>query len=109
MEAVPFEGMFEALLRLKNTGLEMRLVSHKTRTPYLGQSYDLHQAAQDWLTVHCFYEETGLIWNKDQTFFELTKEEKVRRIVSLGCTHYIDDLPEILEMIPDNITKILFV
>lgn len=109
MEAVPFEGMFEALLRLKNTGLEMRLVSHKTRTPYLGQSYDLHQAAQDWLTVHCFYEETGLNWNKDQTFFELTKEEKVRRIVSLGCTHYIDDLPEILEMIPDNITKILFV
>ena len=41
-------------------------------------------------------------------FFELTKEDKVRRIVSLGCTHYIDDLPEILDMIPNNITKILF-
>ena len=41
-------------------------------------------------------------------FFESTKEAKVRQIVSLGCTHYIDDLPEILKMLPDRITKILF-
>ena len=26
----------------------------------------------------------------------------------LGCTHYIDDLPEILTMLPNNITKIHF-
>lgn len=25
-----------------------------------------------------------------------------------GCTHYVDDLPEILEMIPDTVIKILF-
>ena len=108
MEAIPFEGMFETLLRLKNTGLDMCLVSHKTRTPYLGHSYDLHQAARDWLTAHCFYDEGGLNWCKEKTFFELTKEDKVSRIISLGCTHYIDDLPEILEIIPDNITKIIF-
>jgi len=108
MEAVPYEGIFETLSTLKKTGLEMCLVSHKTRTPYLGQSYDLHQSARDWLEAHCFYEERGLSWNEDQIFFELTKEDKVSRIVSLGCTHYIDDLPEILEMIPDNITRILF-
>ena len=108
MEAVPYEGMFETLFSLKKTGYEMCLVSHKTRTPYLGQSYDLHQSARDWLTANCFYDEGGLNWDKDQTFFELTKKDKVNRIISLGCSHYIDDLPEILEMIPDNITRILF-
>ena len=50
----------------------------------------------------------GLGWEHEQTFFELTKEEKIARIVKLGCTHYIDDLPEILEMLPNTITKILF-
>ena len=45
---------------------------------------------------------------ENQVFFELTKEEKVQRIVQLGCTHYIDDLPEILEMLPDTVQKILF-
>ena len=108
MEALPYEGMFEALLRLKNTGLKMCLVSHKTRRPYIGQNYDLHQAARDWLVANYFYDKQGLNWNDNQTFFEVTKEDKVKRIVSLGCTHYIDDLPEILEMIPDNITRILF-
>ena len=29
-------------------------------------------------------------------FFELTKEAKVARIGGLGCTHFIDDLPEFL-------------
>ena len=108
MEAIPYEGMFEALLRLKNTGLKMCLVSHKTRRPYIGENYDLHQAARDWLIANLFYDEKGLNWNDNQAFFELTKEDKVKRIVSLRCTHYIDDLPEILEMIPDNITRILF-
>ena len=108
MGALPYEGMFEALLRLKNTGLKMCLVSHKTRRPYIGQNYDLHQAARDWLIANFFYDKQGLNWNDNQIFFELTKEDKVKRIVSLGCTHYIDDLPEILEMIPDNITRILF-
>jgi hypothetical protein len=41
-------------------------------------------------------------------FFELTKEAKVARILALGCTHCVDDLPEILDMLPDNVEKILF-
>ena len=33
---------------------------------------------------------------------------KVARITSLGCSHFVDDLPEILEMLPDTITRFLF-
>ena len=29
-------------------------------------------------------------------------------IEKLGCTHYVDDLPEILSMLPSNIKKILY-
>ena len=61
-----------------------------------------------WLQSHSFFGLEGLGWQKNQVFFELTKEEKVKRIVQLGCTHYIDDLPEILEMLPDTVQKILF-
>jgi phosphoserine phosphatase len=107
-EARPFDGMLETLRSLKEAPIRMCIVSHKTRTPYLGPNYDLHQAARDWMTKQGFFDEQGLSWKEGHIFFESTKEEKVRQIVSLGCTHYIDDLPEILKMLPDRITKILF-
>ena len=107
-EATAFDGMQEALKKIAAQGDTMFLISHKTRTPYMGQQYDLHQAARGWLDSHAFFDVEGLGWQGNQVFFELTKEEKVQRIVQLGCTHYIDDLPEILEMLPDTIQKILF-
>ena len=36
LEAEPAEGMLNALKRLKKDGVQMRLVSHKTKTPYKG-------------------------------------------------------------------------
>ena len=50
----------------------------------------------------------GLNLKENQIYFEITKEEKIDRIMANGCTHYVDDLPEILEMIPNGIKKILF-
>ncbi len=107
-EAVPCAGMLEALSALRQRGVEMRLVSHKTRTPYLGPPHDLHQAAWGWLKIFGFFDQSVLGWSEHQVFFELTKEDKIRRIVSLGCTHYIDDLPEILDMLPETLVKVLY-
>ena len=84
------------------------IISHKTRIPYLGPKRDLHAAAREWLQMHNFLDPKGLDWNKDQIFFELTKQRKVERIIETGCTHYVDDLIEILELLPDSIHKILF-
>ena len=53
-----------------------------------------------------FFSTNGLSLSKNDIFFEFTKEAKVKRIKSLGCSHFIDDLPEILEMIDSNINKI---
>ena len=34
----------------------------------------------------------------ENVFFELTKEEKVARVVAIGCQVFIDDLPEIFAL-----------
>ena len=49
-----------------------------------------------------------MAWSNGQIFFELSKQEKIARILDLGCTHYIDDLPEILAMLPNHVEKIFF-
>ena len=105
-EAPPAEGMMKTLETLTHLGIPMVIVSHKTQTPYKGPSYDLHEAAMSWLNQNKFFTKDGLGWSKDQVFFEQTKEEKVARIKMLECTHYIDDLPEILNMLDDPIIKI---
>lgn len=108
LEAEPYPGMQAALKELSDHKIPMCIVSHKTRTPYIGEPWDLHAAARSWLAQQGFHGVGGLGWSEDQVFFELTKEAKVARIVALGCTHYVDDLPEILAMLPESIEKILF-
>jgi len=108
LDAEPFEGVLDTLARLHERDVPMRIVSHKTRTPYLGEPCDLHAAARAWLSKQGFHRDDGLGWSEDQVHFELTKNDKIARIVALGCTHYVDDLPEILEMLPAQVTKILF-
>ena len=49
-----------------------------------------------------------LIFQEENVYFEVTKDQKIKRIESLGCTHFIDDLPEILDMINPKIKKILY-
>ena len=108
LEADPYLGMQATLLALMGKQIPMCIVSHKTRTPYLGEPWDLHVAARSWLRKQGFFDAQGLGWSDEQVFFELTKEAKVARIQALGCTHYVDDLPEILEMLPGSVEKILF-
>jgi len=108
LEAEPYPGMLATLKQLASKHIPMCIVSHKTRTPYLGEPWDLHAAARGWLQQQGFLAAKGLAWSESQIFFELTKEEKVARILALGCTHYVDDLPEILAMLPARVERILF-
>ena len=75
LEAEPAEGMLRALGELNQRGIPMVLVSHKTKTPYKGPAYDLHQAAWNWLEKHGFFDSNGLGWSHDQVFFEESKKE----------------------------------
>ncbi len=108
LEADPAAGMVLALRKIRERGISMVIVSHKTRIPYKGPEYNLHQAAWDWLEKNEFFDHNGLNLSRDKVFFEETKEKKVARIQELNCTHYIDDLEPILEMIPEQITRIKY-
>jgi len=103
-----FTGVVECFKSLINQGVSVYIISHKTRYPYRGNRYDLHDAARNWLTASGFLNHAGL--SMDQVFFELTKENKLARIAAVGCTHFIDDLPEIFcaESFPVKTVRILF-
>ena len=108
LEAKPFKGVMHALKTLQEKDNSIFIISHKTRMPFIGPKIDLHEAAYNWLELNHFFSKSGLNLTKDQIFFELTKEMKIDRIIRMGCTHYLDDLTEILEMVPNTIVRILF-
>ena len=68
-EAVPFEGMLETLRALKEKKIPIKVISHKTREPYLGPKNDLHAAAMSWLKMNHFFDPEGLNLKKNQIFF----------------------------------------
>jgi len=109
-EADPFPGVQEFFTRCVRDGVNVCIVSHKTRYPYLGPKYDLHEAAQGWLKSQGFYDRDRIGLSPDQVYFELTKQEKLERIAKQQCTHFIDDLPEFLgeSGFPAGVERILF-
>jgi len=110
MDARPFPGVTEFFAACRAAGLPVAIVSHRTRVPYLGARHDLHMAARDWLARQGFHEPAGIGLPEERVFFEDTKEAKLARIAELGCTHFIDDLPELLAhpLFPADVRRILF-
>jgi hypothetical protein len=109
-EAEPFLGALAFFRRCRERGTPVYIISHKTRQPFIGPPVELHQAAWDWLAANAFLDAAGAGLPVDHVFFELTKAEKCQRIAALGCTHFIDDLPEFLTdaQFPTGVQKIWF-
>ena len=100
--AESFPGVVEFFGRCVAENVPVAIISHRTRTPFLGPPHDLHQSARDWLITHGFADVRVL--------FELTPADKAARIAAVGCTHFIDDLPEFLGRpdFPSGVEPILF-
>ena len=101
-----YPGLIAFLEAAGRAGHRLHIVSHKTRRPFAGPAYDLHEAARAFLNAEAL---TNHLRPED-VFFELTKEEKVARVAALGCEVFIDDLPDILalEGYPVGMRAILF-
>src|ERR1017187_138646 len=95
-EAAPYPGVLEFFLACRRAGIPTCIISHKTRHPFLGQPHDLHQAALLWLEQQGFFDPAQIGLSRSQVFLELTKQAKIQRIALCRCTHFIDDLPELL-------------
>ncbi len=105
--ARPFDGVTDTMRWLRDRGVETHVVSHKTKTPYRGEPHDLHAAARRFLDHHGL---SPTVVPAERVHLELTKDAKLQRIAALGCTHFIDDLPEFLgePAFPDGVTRWLF-
>ena len=87
-EVKPFQGVIDFFKIASKHNIEIFIISHKTRTPYLGPKYDLHLSARNWLIKNNFFDRDSNGLEEDQVFFELTKEDKLNRISSLNCSHF---------------------
>jgi hypothetical protein len=110
LAATAFPGAEEFLRHCAAARVRTMIVSHKTPSATLdGELVDLRTAAREWLRAQGFAVSGGGVTPAD-VYFESTRAEKVERIRSLGCTHFIDDLPEVFAdaAFPAETVKLLF-
>jgi hypothetical protein len=110
IDALPYPGVLDFFRETVRQGIEVRIISHKTKHPFRGEQHDLHAAAWGWLEANGFFDPNCIGIRRDQVFLELTKECKHQRIGTAGCTHFIDDLPEFLldSSFPQGVERIHF-
>jgi hypothetical protein len=106
-----FEGVGQFLYRCRSEACDVLIVSHKTEFGHHDPDrINLREAALGWMRAQGFFREGGYNIPEQNVFFESTRAEKLARIAALGCTHFIDDLEEILDdpQFPPNVSRILF-
>lgn len=91
-----YPGAADALRTFVAAGHAVFLISHKTRTPFAGPAYDLHDWAWRFLAMQQLIDAPGAPFRAEDIDFELTREAKLARIASRDCTMFVDDLPELL-------------
>jgi hypothetical protein len=108
-EAAAFPGALDFLAWARDAGITLAIISHRTRYPFLGPRYDLHEAAQRWVATHLTRADRPLV-PRESVIFTLTRDEKIRCIAEWRCDYFIDDLPEVLEApaFPRGTVKLLF-
>lgn len=89
---------FEAFLRrCGQFRVPVYIVSHKTEYGRLDpDQINLRHAAVQWMKTKDFFNPAGLGLLRQNVYFEETRGEKIERIAKLGCTHFVDDLEEVL-------------
>lgn len=103
-------GALDFVKDCRARGMQVHIVSHKSeRATADPDGPSLRQSAIRWLDDKGFFgEDTGL--SPDRVHFGATRAEKVSIIARLGCTFFIDDLPETFEepAFPAGTKRLLF-
>jgi hypothetical protein len=95
--AALFEGVDAFLGHCRDEGHTVFIVSHKTEHGHFDpKRIPLRKAALSWMKRRGFFGTDGYAIPLENVFFEVTRADKLRRIASLECTHFIDDLEEVL-------------
>lgn len=110
-DALMFDGVQDFLIRCRNEGAVVFIISHKTEFGHHDSAHvNLRRAALEWMTARAFFKADGHGLPVENVFFESTRDEKIARIKDLRCTHFIDDLEEVLDdpTFPSDVSRILF-
>jgi len=107
-EAEPAEGVENFFCKCKEHSVKFLIISHKTLYPVIGPLVNLHHVAMNWLADRNFFDRYGL--KEAEVIFKETREEKLNAIDTLNCTHFIDDMLEVLihNKFPLHTQKILY-
>lgn len=111
MDARLVDGVLDFFSFCKTHKIKIHIVSHKTEyAGYDETKTNLRKSAMDWMTANRFFDEKLSPLTHQDIFFESTRREKIMRISSLGCTHFVDDLEETFleHSFPDDVVKILY-
>ena len=87
------------------------IVSHKTEYGHFDpEMISLRSEVLKWMKTKFFFNPQYFGIRKENVFFADTREEKVKKIGSLKCDWFIDDLPEVFEErdFPSETKKALF-
>ena len=110
-KASMFDGVDMFLRRCRLEDCPILIVSHKTEYGHHDPSrVNLRRAALDWMRANGIAGSGDYAVPVESVFFENTRADKLARIAALGCTHFIDDLEEVLTDpgFPPDVIRILF-
>jgi len=107
-EACIAPGLEEFLQLCWQRKIHVAIISHKTEFPARGPRINLREAAHDWLQAQGFYDRMNVA--QQDVFFEPTRAEKIRRIISFACSRFVDDLEEVFlePAFPMTVEKLLY-
>lgn len=109
VHAEPFPAALASIAAFQNAGHSTVIISHRTRHPYLGPQYDLHESARQWIGNKLLIS-GKLLFAPQEIHLNESRDEKIALVDSLGCDVFLDDLKEVLtdEAFPPDTKKLWF-
>jgi len=108
MSAKIYKGVIDTFIYLSDKNFKIKIISHKTKFPYKGEKVNLRISAIEWIKKNILESYSNINLDLLDIHFEDSIEKKIEKIQKLNCDVFIDDLPEILNLLPNNIQRILF-
>ena len=104
------DGAADFLICCRKRGIPVQIISHKTEFGPLGSDpVNLRDAARHWMETLGFFDADGFGLKPENVFFEVSRADKIMCIKATGCTHFVDDLEEVLTdpAFPVNVQRYL--
>ena len=91
-------GVANFLFHCKIKEIPICVISHKTEYGHFDdKKISLRNEAIKWMGEKNLFNKSYFSLTKDKVFFSSTRKEKVKKISTIGCSHFIDDLVEVFE------------